>query len=141
MSSMTMVHVFAAGLWLGCILVEVFFERALAGRDDLRLLLATLHRNVDLFVELPAFLVVLASGALMIGAATPGVALYLMIGLGVIAVAANIHCLRLVLRRRRFALAEEWSKFERVDHLQHKVGAVVLVAVVAAMAVGLLNAS
>jgi hypothetical protein len=63
-----------------------------------------------------------------------------MIGLGVIAVAANIYCLLLVLRRRRLALAGDWSGFERADHLQHKVGAVVLVAVVAAMAAGLLKA-
>jgi hypothetical protein len=140
MSGLVNIHVLAAGLWLGCVLVEVFFERALAGRDEHRLLLGRLHRNVDLFIELPALLAVLASGALLIGAAAPGAALYLMIGLGVIAVAANIYCLLLVLRRRRLALAGDWSGFERADHLQHKVGAVVLVAVVAAMAAGLLKA-
>jgi len=47
-------HVLFAGLWLGCVVTEVLFERTLLhrGRETERLL-ARLHLRVDLWVELP----------------------------------------------------------------------------------------
>ncbi len=52
MSVWLIIHLLVAGLWLGCVLVEVAFERALVAQGQWRLL-ARLHDRVDRWVELP----------------------------------------------------------------------------------------
>jgi len=81
MSWLLVIHVVCAGLWLGCVLVEVTFERVLAGLQT-REFLAKLHYWVDLLIELPAFLIVLATGQQMLNSATPTVPLHVMTGAG-----------------------------------------------------------
>lgn len=130
-------HLLAVGLWLGCVLTEVLFERALlAGGPEQHLSLARLHRRVDLVVEIPAFVLVLASGAFMLAAAVPGPLLQAKIGFGLLAVAANVGCVRLVLRRAAAADAGRWAEFARLDQLQHKLGAVVMLGILLALACG-----
>ncbi|HZW12545.1 MAG TPA: hypothetical protein VFF81_05055 [Noviherbaspirillum sp.] len=130
-------HLVFAGLWLGCVLTEVLFERALLGRGkDYEVILAGLHRRVDLFVEIPAFLAVLVTGALMVANVNPGPVLHTKIAFGVLAIAANIYCVSLVLRRAKAATEGHWEEFARLDHLQHKFGAVVLLGILAALGIG-----
>ncbi len=131
------IHLIFAGIWLGCIVVEVLFERALIGKGrEQELILARLHKRVDLVVEIPAFLIVLLTGALVLSTVEAGALLYTKAGLGLIAVIANIYCVRLVFCRADAAEAGDWLSFERYDHLQHKVGAVVLLSVVVASIIG-----
>lgn len=140
MSGVMVVHVFAAGLWLGCILVEAFFERMLAGRDEFRLELAKLHRNVDTFVELPAIIMVLASGGLLYAAAAPSVAFHLMTGFGLVAAAANFYCAILVRRRFASARAGDWKGYQRADARHTNIGVIAVTAILAAAVAGLWNA-
>jgi uncharacterized membrane protein len=134
-------HIAAAGVWLGCILVEVFFERALAPDEANREVLAVLHRKVDLFVETPAFATVLATGVAMFGGSPMTPSLAVMTGFGALAVIANVVCVFLVILRDAKARMNDWAGYEKADHLQHKVGAVVLFSVLAAMAAGLWGAA
>ena len=61
-------HAGFAMIWLGCVLTEAFFERALLPKsDDSRLTLAYLHVRVDKFVKLPAIGGVLLLIALVAG--------------------------------------------------------------------------
>jgi hypothetical protein len=55
-------HATFAAVWLGCILTEALFERALLakGRDS-QLTLAHLHVRVDKVIEIPAIFGVLLS--------------------------------------------------------------------------------
>ncbi|MBY0464725.1 MAG: hypothetical protein K2W33_07250, partial [Burkholderiales bacterium] len=53
-----------------------------------------------------------------------------------VAVLAHVYCVWLVFRRLQHARRNEWPQFEATDHLQHKVGAVVLLGVLAAAAMG-----
>lgn len=136
-SLLLLTHLVFAGLWLGCVLTEVLFERALLGRGrDSEAILAELHRRVDLFVEIPAFLAVLLTGTLMVANLNPTPALYTKIAFGALAIIANIFCVRLVLRRTRAATNGQWEEFARLDHLQHKLGAVVLLGILAALGMG-----
>ena len=113
-------HLTFVGLWLGCVVTEALFERALLGQGrDKELILAALHKRVDVFIEIPAFALVLATGALLL------------------AIAANIYCVSLVFHRHRHALRGDWPAFERADHLQHKIGAVVLLGILGALGPGL----
>lgn len=127
-----------AGIWLGCILTEVLFERALLGMGrEQELVLVDLHKRVDKFVEIPAFVAVLATGILPFTSAAGGIMLMAKAGFGLLAVVANLYCVWLVFHRADAAHAGEWQNFARLDHLQHKSGAVVLLAVVATLGTGL----
>ncbi len=134
----SLLHVLFAGLWLGCVLTEALFERALFSKDrEQALKLARLHVRVDQFVELPAMLGVLITGAVRIEAPALTPWLIAMIVCGVVALMANAFCIGIVFRRAAAADAGEMERFERLDHLQHKIGTVVLLGLLGALATGL----
>ena len=61
------VHILAVGAWLGCVLTEALFERALLGTSrENELILANLHKRVDLIVEIPAFSIAVLTGFVLI---------------------------------------------------------------------------
>ncbi len=131
-------HLLLAGVWLGCVLTEVFFERALLGQGHVpEQILARLHKRVDMAVELPAFVLLTCLGMLLLRDATLDVLLAVKIACATVAVLANIWCIRLVFQRAAAAEAADWARFRRLDHQQHKVGAVVLLGILLALAIGL----
>lgn len=130
-------HLSFVGVWLGCVLTEALFERALLGKGRAQeLILVALHKRVDLLVEIPAFVVVLVTGAFMLPAADTNLLLIAKIAFGMLAIATNIYCVWLVFRRASAASAGRWEEFMHLDHLQHKFGAVVLLAIVVALVIG-----
>lgn len=134
------IHIVFVGVWLGCVLTEALFERALLGKGRAyELILVALHRRVDVLVEIPAFVIVVLTGALMAAGLghPPAPLLAGKILLGLVAALVNAYCVRLVFRRARAADAGHWGEFSRLDHLQHKFGAVVLLALVAALSCGI----
>lgn len=137
-SILLVTHLSSVGIWLGCVLTEGLFERALIGKGrPQELVLAQLHKRVDLFVEIPAFLVVLITGLAMLGSAGGTMLLYAKIGAGLTAIAANVYCVRLVFRRAAAAHRGKWDRFAEIDRRQHLHGAIVLLAIVAALAMGM----
>lgn len=144
MSAWLMIHLLAAGLWLGCVLVEVAFERSLAAHGHWQLL-AQLHDRVDRWVELPILAVVALTGAWLLysrfGSVEQSGWLQVKIAFGALAVLANLYCAALVFRRHRLAEVDDLEAVKRVDHLQHKVGALVLLGLVGAIACGLVAAT
>ncbi len=134
-------HLVFVGLWLGCVLTEALFERALLGQGrDKELILSALHKRVDVFIEIPAIVLVLITGAMLLAQApqasqTP--LLHAKLGFALLAVACNMYCVHLVFKRHRLALQGHWQAFEAVDHLQHKVGALVLVGILGALGLGI----
>jgi uncharacterized membrane protein len=136
-STLLLLHFVSVGIWLGCVLTEALFERALLDEGQAqKLILVALHKRVDLIVEIPAFVAVLVTGASMLSATSSSPLLTTKIAVGLLAIAANVYCVRLVFRRAAAANSGRWAEFERLDDLQHKYGAVVLLAIVAALAVG-----
>lgn len=123
-------------------LTETLFERALLGQGrGPELLLADLHKRVDLFNEVPAFLAVFASGALLYEGARMTPFLFAKLGFGLLAIVINIYCVWLVVRRATAAHQGRWEQFAQLDHRQHQFGAVVLVALLLALALGSYHAS
>jgi hypothetical protein len=132
------IHLSSIGIWLGCVMTEALFERALLGKGKQQeLILVGLHIRVDLMVEIPAFVTVLITGVLMLPLANDSGMLNLKIGLGLLAVAMNISCVWLVFQRAEAATREEWETFSRLDQKQHLYGTVVLVAIILALIVGI----
>ena len=119
-------HIAFIGIWLGCVLTEALFERALLGTGKSnKLILARLHKKVDLLIEIPAFVAVVSTGTWMLSNTPLDTLLGIKIGFGLIAVLANIICVHLVFARLKAAEAGNWTRFERLDHLQHKIGVLV----------------
>jgi putative copper export protein len=131
-------HLLCAGLWLGCVLTEVLFERALLGQGrEAERTLARLHWRVDAWIEVPALSAVVATGLALLPLSAPSGLLYLKIGLALLAVLANLCCVALVLKRLRHARRSEWPEFEAADRLQHRIGALVLLGLLLAAGIGL----
>lgn len=136
-ASVLLVHLVFVGVWLGCVLTEALFERALLGQGRAQeRILVGLHKRVDVWIEIPAFVGVLISGSLLLSQAAWSATLQAKIVFGLGAIAANIYCVGLVFRRAQAAESGDWAKFEALDHLQHKWGAVVLVAILLALGLG-----
>jgi uncharacterized membrane protein len=130
-------HLLFVGIWLGCILTEALFERALLGKGRVqKVILAVLHKRVDMFIELPALLMVLLTGCLLLKHGHGGSLLHYKIGFGLLAIAANLVCVWLVMRRANAAMAQDWEQFDRLDRIQHMVGAVVLLGMLLALGIG-----
>lgn len=137
MSSLLALHILSGGLWLGCVLTEVGFERALRGQGPVaEQILARLHQQVDTWVEAPAFTVLVATAAALWPTARLDGWLMLMLAGGSSAVAANLWCMRLVWQRAAAAQANDWPSFAQLDHAQHRWGAVVLSGIVLAALAG-----
>ncbi|MBD3728824.1 MAG: hypothetical protein IE933_03885 [Sphingomonadales bacterium] len=132
-------HALLAGAWIGCVLVEALFERALLGKGrEQELILARLHWKVDKFVEAPLLVAVALAGGAMIHAYPMDGLLATKLAFAALAILANIWCIWLVKRRLDHAEAGRWEEFERVDHSQHRWGAVVLLGLLGAATLGLL---
>lgn len=137
-SVLLLLHLTFVGIWLGCVLTEALFERALLGKGRAQeLILVALHKRVDIFVEIPAFVVVLVTGVFMFTAANANPLLITQIAFGLLAIAANVYCVWLVFRRASAASAGRREEFAHLDHWQHKVGAMVLFAIVVALSIGI----
>lgn len=131
-------HLIFAAVWLGCILTEALFERALLAEDRAaHLALARLHVRVDNFIELPAILVVLGTGLVLFTQAWPRTASFFVMAIaGAAAIGLNLFCVWLVYRRRSAASAGAWSRFVHLDRIQHRAGAGVLLLVMVALVAG-----
>ena len=129
-------HVFCAAAWTGCILVEALYEHSIDHSPTMRRFVSVLHWRTDKYVEVPALAGVLLSGGIMLAHADMTVMLWTKVALGLTAIAFNLACVVLVARRLVAARADDFATWERLDHLQHKLGAVVLLALVGALVIG-----
>lgn len=135
-SALVLTHLLALGIWLGCILTEAAFEHTLPRDEMFERAVARLHVLVDVWIETPAFIVVLVSGVLMLADAPRDVAFGIKVALGLAAVAINVWCVWLVFRRRALFMRGERAAALAVDNLQHKAGGVLLAVIFAALAIG-----
>ena len=139
MSLVLLVHILAVGIWLGCLATEIFFEKRMEAEAGARLFVSHLHDRVDRFVEGPAFVVTAATGAWLVRDATWTPLLAAKVGLGGAAILFNIWCLKIVFDRAAAASAGRWDDWAAIDRLQHKVGGLVTVLLIAAAVVALVR--
>lgn len=133
-------HAILAGAWIGTVLVEALFERALLGQGrDKELILARLHWKVDKLVELPLLIAVVFSGTkLLCGVSLDGL-LKAKLACAALAIFANLYCIWLVKLRLKVAEAGAWELFAIVDKRQHQVGALVLIGLLGAAGLGMVR--
>lgn len=103
MSGWLFVHVFAPGVWMGCITIEAILE-AFAHRDAaLRAGVARIHFWIDMLAEIPAFTLVAVSGMALFRPELMQGPYALMVVAGAVAIAVNVLCVLPVVRRRNVA--------------------------------------
>lgn len=135
MSGWLLVHVLALGAWIGCIATETVVEHAVR-RDSERDYVASVHWPIDLYVETPAFVLVALSGVVLFSTAARDGMLFLKVGIGLLAVACNAVCVYVVWRRRAARALGDDAAYRRLDDLQHKLGAALVVLIVVTLALG-----
>ncbi len=99
MPGLLSLHLFALGLWGGCVLVELVLE--VGGRQGAIApdAVAWLHRTVDRAVELPIIALVVGTGLLLWHRTGWDPALWPKVGLAGVAIGANLYCWRVVEER------------------------------------------
>lgn len=130
MSPILVVHVLAAGLWLGCLATEIAFEKAMESDPTARDFVSRLHDRVDRWVEGPAFVVVAATGVWLALHAAWTPLLIAKVAIGATAVGLNVWCLKIVFDRADAARDGRQDDWRRIDDLQHRVGAGVAILLV-----------
>lgn len=130
------VHFLAVGLWLGCVAVEIVAERVSRSLPPESNFIAMLHWRIDQFVEIPALLVVLITGAMMLPTASNAGIVSAKIGFGVVAVGLNFVCSFLVYRRYRCQLAGDMPGYHRADVWHERIGICVVLSMLTALSLG-----
>jgi len=116
-------HLFALGMWGGLVAAEGVVELA-PRNDEERRLAARLHYWMDLLIELPILAAVVTTGAMLLGSAWPPSPLvWVKIGAGLLAVAANLWCVvHVIVRYRQLGDAGALRRHGRLVRLTATVG-------------------
>ncbi len=133
------VHVFALGVWLGCVTVESVLE-AFGHRDPaLRPAVARLHFWIDMLVEVPAFTLVALSGAALLRLELLHGAYAVMVIAGSVAIAVNLWCVLPVVRRKSAADSDDDAGIEAQSRRIYLAFAVGVPSGLAALLAGLFH--
>ena len=123
MDALLALHLVAVGIWIGVVGAEFFIEFDGKHDDASYIKASKMHYATDIWIEIPAFLTVLVTGALMLdGSHLEGLFLYKVI-FGVAAVIFNLVCVYAVFVRRRFALAGDIAGMKSTDPAMRLGGA------------------
>jgi putative copper export protein len=129
-------HLMFVATWLGCVLTEALFEHSIEPDWEMRSFIARLHWSIDKYVEIPSFIGVLITGVALLFTTAVTPLLIVKIAFGLLAIVSNALCVLLVAKRLAAVRANDVRRYEQLDHWQHKWGALVLLGIVVAMAVG-----
>ncbi len=101
MTGWEMTHVIALGLWGGVLMVELVIEGLGLRFEHLRGGVATFHRYIDWFTEVPLLAVITLSGAVLLESATWDTQLMIKVGCGLGAVLITVFATHGVMLRAR----------------------------------------
>jgi uncharacterized membrane protein YdfJ with MMPL/SSD domain len=118
------------------VLVEGVFEHGGEAGAEARRLVSRAHWRSDRAVEIPAFVGVLVTGAIMAGSVPMTPLLATKIGFGLAAILVNVYCVLLVFRRLKAAEAGDDAAWAAIDARQHRFGAVVFATMLITLAIG-----
>ncbi|MFI5360375.1 MAG: hypothetical protein ACHQ49_00275 [Elusimicrobiota bacterium] len=105
--TMRTAHLVSLGIWLGIVATEAVIELLPRRQPDLLPCTARMHFWIDLCVESPALIAVLATGLCLAFAAPMNARLALKVASGSAAVLANVICIALVIDRDKILHRED----------------------------------
>ena len=123
MSALLTLHLLGLGIWVGVVAAELVIEFD-GIKDNASLIKASkLHFLTDIWVEIPAFTLVLITGLLMTNfGQLEGAFLYKVI-FGFFAIVFNIVCVYAVFKRRSYAIVGDIKGMQSTDPIMRLGGA------------------
>lgn len=137
MSALLTLHLLGLGIWIGVVAAEVFIEFD-GIKDEGSLIKASkLHFLTDIWVEIPAFTLVLVTGLLMINFEKLEGAFLFKVILGVSAIVFNLICVYAVFKRRKYAVIGDIKGMQSTDPIMRLGGAGFIPSFLAAIIFGM----
>ncbi len=125
MSLILIIHLIALGIWIGVVGAEAAIEFDGMNDDESYIRASKLHYITDIWVEIPAFTTVLASGMLMVNEShLSGVFLYKII-FALLAIMFNLICVYAVFKRRKCAISSDLVGMKSAETVM-KVGGLII---------------
>ena len=125
MSVVLTLHLLGIGIWMGVVGAEFAIEYAGMRDQESRIRAAELHYWTDLWVELPAFVIVLVTGALMLtDQHLEGLFLAKVI-FGLLTIAFNIVCVYAVVKRHQSAVRGDVEGMDRADRVLRRTTGII----------------
>ncbi len=129
-------HLFGVAFWFGVVGVEFIVERQRAASREQGFLVARVHERIDLFLEMPAFVLVLITGVLMVDTDRLTGFYLLKVSAGAVAVLGNVVCLAPVFARKSAADRQDLSAVIRYSAAIDRITMVALPAGLLAFCLG-----
>ena len=135
-SALLTAHLFAVAFWLGVVGVEFLLERGRAHSHQHGFNVARLHFQIDAFLEMPAFLVVLATGLALLDPERLSGLYALKVVAGALAVLGNVLCVVPIVMRKRAADQQDLHGVIGYSRWVDRISATAIPAGLAAFALG-----
>jgi len=119
MTTLLLTHLLAIGAWLGCYLVESILEYQGVKNPEIEIVAIKLHRLIDIFVEIPIFIIVLGTGFLLLSQSSFSLLLMFKVIFGLVAVGINIVCAFSVFRRKAALDMQQTDKVHKESKFIH----------------------
>lgn len=136
MSVLLFLHILAIGIWIGVVGAEFVIEFAGMKSQEARLAASRLHYLTDIWIEVPAFLVVLVTGFLMLTPEQMSGLFLVKVIFGLLAVALNAVCVFAVFKRQKHAERGNVAGMDSVEPLM-KFGGLIIPVFLFAFGLGL----
>ena len=136
MSILLFFHILAIGIWIGVVGAEFVIEFDGMKSDEARIRASRLHYLTDIWIEVPAFLIVLGTGLLMFQAENASGLFLTKVVFGLLAVGFNGICVLAVFRRQKFAAKGDKEGMDSVEPLM-KFGGLIIPVFLVAFGLGL----
>ncbi|MEY8205782.1 MAG: hypothetical protein RPR40_12025 [Bermanella sp.] len=130
------IHLLAIGIWAGCVATEVVCEFTQQHSKSGENFIARLHWNIDRFVEIPAIIVALITGVMLLENAPSEPMLTLKITAGVAAVCLNAIAAFTVYKRYGCYLANDMAGYHKYDLLHERIGVGCVLSILTAIVAG-----
>lgn len=116
-------HLFAVAFWFGVLGVEFILEQSRTRSREHGFTVADIHFKIDMFLEMPAFVVVLITGLAMLDPQRLSGVYLLKMCLGLFTISANTFCLYPITRRWMAARAKDFAEHVRYSYWVDRISA------------------
>jgi len=122
------IHLFAAALWIGVLGVEFILEQSRTRSRDHGFNVASIHYHIDVWLETPAFCVVLITGAMLLDGSRLSGLYLLKVAMGLTAISGNVMCVYAIVRRKWSADQQDFSGLVRYSRMVDQLSAIAVPA-------------
>ena len=117
MSITLFLHIFSVGIWFGCANIEIILEFMRRRDSSLQYAVAKFHYYIDIFVEVPAIIIILVTGFLLLDMSEMSALRLIKVVCGFLAILATMLSVVIVFRRRYAVDADNRAAVDKNDKL------------------------